>query len=101
MNQVNLLNLEKKNTERQRIPLWLFLMVIWFSQGKGGVSAISYLMDVKGMNYYEAVKYVDKCIRDSPPVYRVNKCSKKNDGIFRLPPVSKDNKKTSRNTVIK
>ena len=62
---------------------------IWFSQGKGGVSAISYLMDVKGMNYYEAVKYVDKCIRDSPPVYRVNKCSKKNDGIFRLPPVSK------------
>lgn len=45
------------------------------------------------MNYYEAVKYVDKCIRDSPPVYRVNKCSKKNDGIFRLPLVSKDNKK--------
>ena len=26
MNQVNLLNLEKKNTERQRIPLWLSLM---------------------------------------------------------------------------
>lgn len=50
---------------------------IWFSQGKGGVSAISYLMDVKGMNYYEAVKYVDKCIRDSPPVYHVNKCSKR------------------------
>ena len=66
---------------------------IWFSQGKGGVSAISYLMDVKGMNYYEAVKYVDKCIRDSPPVYHVNKCSKTNDGIFKLPPVSKDNKK--------
>ena len=66
---------------------------IWFSQGKGGVSAISYLMDVKGINYYEAVKYVDKCIRDSPPVYHVNKCSKTNDGIFKLPPVSKDNKK--------
>lgn len=45
------------------------------------------------MNYYKAVKYVDKCIRDSPPVYHVNKCSKKNDGIFRLPTVSKDNKK--------
>ena len=27
MNQVSLLNLEKKNTERQRIPLWLSLMV--------------------------------------------------------------------------
>ena len=27
MNQVNLLNLEKKNTERQHIPLWLSLMV--------------------------------------------------------------------------
>ena len=37
---------------------------IWFSQGKGGVSAISYLMDVKGMNYYEAVKYVDKCMEN-------------------------------------
>ena len=35
----------------------------------------------------------DKCIRDSPPVYHVNKCSKTNNGIFKLPPVSKDNKK--------
>ena len=57
MNQVNLLNLEKKNTERQRIPLWLSLMEsgYGFLKEKGGVSAISYLMDVKGMNYYEAV----------------------------------------------
>lgn len=95
MNQVNLLNLEKKNIERQRIPLWLSLMEsgYGFLKEKVGVSAISYLMDVKGMNYYEAVKYVDKCIRDSPPVYHVNKCSKTNNGIFKLPPVSKDNKK--------
>lgn len=78
MNQVNLLNLEKEYRTATHSSLvisngkW-----IWFSQGKGGVSAISYLMDVKGMNYYEAVKYVDKCIRDSPPVYHVNKCSKR------------------------
>ena len=83
------------NIERQRIPLWLSLMVsgYGFFKGKGGVSAISYLMDVKGMNYYEAVKYVDKCIRDSPPVYHVNKCSKRTMVFFRLPTVSKDNKK--------
>ncbi len=62
----------------------------WFSRSIGGVSALDYLIKVKGMAFHEAVQQITGQAAIQPPVF-ASKPKEKGLKVLLLPPVNRSN----------